>query len=564
MSRRTPALLVLLMTAGLLSGGTGATAASGSSVFSWGSNSFGQLGDGSSTGTVRGAPGQVSLADVTDLSGGREHVVALKSDGTVVSWGSDDFGQLGNNTNLSNSSTPVSVAGLTSVKDVDDGHYHSLALKTDGTVWGWGQNALGQLGQGNDTSPVAVPVRWGSIQNAVGVYGGRDMTYVLDADGALWCSGGNGPECGLSTRAEIRTPVAVPGLPDLLDVAGGRNHGVALAVDGTVWTWGANDSGQLGRGDFAAHTAPQKVPGLTKVVDVGAGADHSMVVTEGGQVYVWGAGSRGELGLGTQNNRPSPTLVSTLSGIVEVNAGRSHSFAIGGDGRLWAWGWNEGRQVGTSGAAEILSPVQIPGLTDIVAAEGGQAYSVALTAPINTLLSDGFDAGLSGWTVKGRLRLDDLRGSPVGSAPSARSSGTNRKAGAWRALPGELQSACVSTWVRPVSVGKRTTLLRLRGVSGGGIAQLQLGPRGALRVRSDLDAVASGTGVALPFGEWRRIDLCTSHAPGAVDRVSVLVGGLPVGEWAWTTAPAAQIQIGSLRRSTATVNYDDVVVTATP
>ena len=552
------------MTAGLLSGGSVATAATGSSVFAWGSNSFGQLGDGSSTGTVRGAPGQVSLGDVVDLSGGREHVVALKSDGSVVSWGSDAFGQLGNNAKLSNSSTPVSVAGLTAVEDVDDGHYHSLALKADGTVWGWGQNSLGQLGQGNDASPVAMPVQWGSIDNATGVYGGRDMTYVLDANGALWCSGGTGPECGLSRRAEIRTPVVVPGLPDLLDVAGGRNHAVALAADGTVWTWGANDSGQLGRGDFAAHTAPQQVPGISKVVDVGAGAEHSMAVTEAGQVFVWGVGSRGELGLGTQNNRPSPNLVSTLSGIVEVNAGRSHSFAIGGDGRLWSWGWNEGRQVGTSGAAEILSPVQIPGLTDIVAAEGGQAYSVVLTAPVDALLSDDFDAGLAGWTVKGKLRVDDLRGSPAGSAPSARSSGTNRKAGAWRPLPVEQRSVCASTWVRVVSVGKKTTLLRLRDASGGGIAQLQLAPSGALRVRSDLDAAASGTGAALPLGEWRRIDICTRHDPGAVDRVSVLVGGLPVGSWAWTTAPAAQVQIGSVRRSTAMVNYDDVVVTATP
>ncbi|HUV48076.1 MAG TPA: RCC1 domain-containing protein, partial [Actinomycetes bacterium] len=228
------------------------------------------------------------------------------------------------------------------------------------------------------------------------------------------------------------------------------------------------------------------------------------------------------------------------------------------------WGWNEGRQVGTSGAAEILSPVQIPGLTDIVAAEGGQAYSVALTAPVDSPLSDGFDGGLAGWTVKGRLRLDDLRGSPVGSAPSARSSGTNRKAGAWRPLPVEQRSVCASAWVRVVSVGKKTTLLRLREASGGGIAQLQLAPSGALRVRSDLAAVASGTGVALPFGEWRRIDICTRHEPGVADRVSVLVDGRMVGNWAWTTAPSAQVQIGSVRRSTATVNYDDVVVTATP
>ncbi len=540
----------------------GASAATGSSVFSWGSNGFGQLGDGSPTTVVRGLPGQVSVGDVVDLSGGREHVVALLSDGTVVSWGSDAFGQLGNNAALSNSSTPVSVTGLTGVVGVDDGHYHSLAVKSDGTVWGWGQNSLGQLAQGNDLAREPVPVRWGSIANAVGVFGGRDMTYVLDADGVLWCSGGLGLECGRAPRPEIRTPVTVPGLPALRDVAGGRNHGVALATDGTVWTWGSNAYGQLGNGTFNDRATPQQVPGLANIVDIGAGAEHSMAVTDGGQVYVWGAGSRGELGLGTQNNRPSPTLVTTLSGIAEVNAGRSHSFAIGGDGRLWSWGWNEGHQVSSSGAAEILSPVQVPGLTDIVAAEGGQAYSVALTAPVDAVLSDGFDAGLDSWTVKGRLRLDTSRSSPVGSTPSARASGTNRKAGAWRLLPAEQSNTCIGAWIRPVSVVKKTTLLRLRDATGAGIVQLQMTPSGALRARSDIGATTSGMGVTLPWGEWRRVDLCTRHGQGATDQVSVLVGGLPVGQWAWTTAPVDQIQIGSVRRTTATFNLDDVVVTA--
>jgi alpha-tubulin suppressor-like RCC1 family protein len=539
----------------------GASAATGSSVFTWGSNDFGQLGDGSSTSAVRGLPGQVSVGGIVDISGGREHVVALQSNGTVVSWGSDAFGQLGNNANLSNSSTPVSVAGLSSVIDVDDGHYHSLALKADGTVWGWGQNSLGQLAQGNDLAREPVPVQWGSIDNAVGVYGGRDMTYVLDANKVLWCSGGLGLECGRAAGSEIRTPVTVPGLPDLVDVAGGRNHGVALATDGTVWTWGSNSYGQLGSGNFIDRPTPQQVPGLSKIVDIGAGAEHSMAVTDTGQVYVWGAGSRGELGLGTQTNRSSPTLVTTLSGIVEVNAGRSHSFAIGGDGRLWAWGWNQGHQVSTSGAAEVLSPVQVPGLTDIVAAEGGQAYSVALTAPVEALLSDGFDAGLASWTVKGKLRLDTSRSSPVGSTPSARASGTNRKAGAWRSLLAEQSAACLSAWVRPASVGKKTTLLRLRDATGAGVAQLQISPRGALRVRSDVDGVSSGMGVTLPWGQWRRLDLCTRHGQGAVDQVSVLVGGLSAGQWAWTTAPVSEIQIGSVRRTTATVNIDDVLVT---
>ena len=191
-----------------------AVAATGSSVFTWGNNGFGQLGDGSPTSTERGTPSLVSLADVVDISGGREHVLALKSDGTVEAWGSDQNGAIGNGLPLTNVSTPVSVPGLTDVVDVDDGHYHSLALKSDGTVWGWGQNFLGQLAQGNDASPKASPVQWGSISDATAVYGGRDMTYVLDAAGTLWCSGGNGLECGRADGpAEITDPSPSPGCP---------------------------------------------------------------------------------------------------------------------------------------------------------------------------------------------------------------------------------------------------------------------------------------------------------------------------------------------------------------
>ena len=547
-------------------GAAAAVAATGSSVFTWGSNSFGQLGDGSSTGTVRGTPALVSLADVIDISGGREHALALRSDGTVEAWGSDQNGAIGNGLPLSNVSTPVAVPGLTDIVDVDDGHYHSLALRSDGTVWGWGQNFLGQLAQGNDASPKAAPVQWGSISDAVAVYGGRDMTYVLDADGTLWCSGGNGLECGRADGpAEITDPVTVPGLPDLLpgpgpvEVAGGRNHAVALAPDGTVWTWGENDYGQLASGDRTNRATPQQVAGLTDVVEVGAGAEHSLAVTAAGDVYVWGAGSRGELGLGTRTDRLTPVKVPTLSGIVEVDAGRSHSFAIGGDGRLWAWGWNDGKQVNSS-SSDVLSPYQVPGLTDVVAAGGGQAFSVALTKPVDAILSDGFDEGLTAWTVTGRLRLDDLRKSPVGTAPSVRASVTQRKAGAWRSLPDAQYHVCLGAWVRRDTVGKTTTLLRLRDAAGIGVAQLQVTPNGSLRASSEIDAVSADVGASLPAGTWRRVEICSRHDQGASDSVSVRVGGVEVGSWPWTTAQVSQVQIGSLRKTTVTMNLDDVVV----
>src|SRR5215203_2668002 len=144
-----------VVAAGLMLAPAGqASAAIDSDVYTWGSNSFGQLGDGSPLSTMRGTPGLVSVSGVIEISGGREHVIALKDDGTVVTWGSDANGALGNGATTGNQPSPVNVTGLSGVIDVDDGHYHSLALKGDGTVWGWGQNHLGQLAQGNEASPV--------------------------------------------------------------------------------------------------------------------------------------------------------------------------------------------------------------------------------------------------------------------------------------------------------------------------------------------------------------------------------------------------------------------------
>jgi alpha-tubulin suppressor-like RCC1 family protein len=537
-------------------------------VFTWGSNGFGQLGDGSPTSTVRGTPSAMPLTGVVDLSGGREHVIALTDQGSVVTWGSDVQGALGNGLPLANSTTPVTVPGLSGVTDVDDGHYHSLALKGDGTVWGWGYNALGQLGTGDATTRYASPVRWGSVSNAVGVFGGRDMTYVLAADGDLWCSGGYGRECGLAVQgAKVTTPVTVGGLPALDDVAGGRNHAVALADDGTVWTWGDNAYGQLGDGTRTSRGAPRQVAGLSGIVDVGAGAEHSMAVTASGQVYVWGRGYRGELGLGTTSDRLSPVVVPALPDIVDVDAGRSHSFAIGADGRLWAWGWNAGRQVSTSSATSVLSPVVVPGLSGVTLASGGQSYSVAVAGdtsppppPDDPILTDGFDSGLSAWTVTGPLTLDSTAGAPSGTPPSVRASGSAAAAAAWRSLPAAEDAVCMEAWVRRESVSTTTTLLRLRTTTGSGIAALRVTSTGELRARSEISTANASAGATLAAGTWRQVALCVDHVAGGGGRVFVEVAGVQTGSWAWPTAPTGQVQVGSLSSFTATFNVDDVVV----
>lgn len=376
------ALLSCLVTAVLLVALPGtAPAATLGTPLTFGTNTFGQFGDGSATTAQRTTPGAVTgLSDVVKVAGGREHVLALRSDGTVMAWGHNDKGQVGDGTTTAIRGEPVSVAGLANVKDIGTGHYHSLAVRTDGTVWVWGFNSLGQLGDGTTTNRTR-PQRFGTFTTAVQAVGGRDMSYVRLADGTVWCAGSNtAGECGDGTTVQRRTPVQVSTVSTAVDVAGGRNHGLALDDTGHVWGWGLNDSGQVGDGTTTSRTAPQEIAGLTGVVDVAAGADHSVAVRDDGTVWTWGENFRGELGLGDTADRSAPTRVPGISDAVAADCGRDHTIVITATGSVYLWGWNAYGQSGSPTLTNVLSPRLMPGLTGVTSAAGGQAYTVVLQA----------------------------------------------------------------------------------------------------------------------------------------------------------------------------------------
>jgi alpha-tubulin suppressor-like RCC1 family protein len=542
-----------------------------STPLTFGANEFGQLGDGSSSGTVRATAGDVTgLDDIVDIGGGREHVIALHADGTVSTWGSDDHAQLGNGSaDTSNHDEPVSVPGLTDVVDVDDGHYHSLAVKSDGTLWGWGFGSLGQLGNNSTASKVHSPVRFGTLSNVSHVFGGRDMTYALLDDGTVWCSGGNQfGECGDDSYvSKIDTPVEVPGLTSIVDMAGGRNHGVALKSNGTVWTWGLNDSGQLGDGSTTKRAQPEQVAGLSNIVDVGAGADHSIAVTADGHVFTWGAGDSGQLGLGSQSGRLVPTEVPGVSNAAISEAGRDHTLIITDDGHLITWGRNEFKQAGTSSPSEVLSPFDVPNLNNVVAAAGGQAYTVVLQTnqpPPPPLFEDGFDNGLANWTGGGNFEFDATR-FPVGATePSLRAVLSHERAAATRGLPTAAgPGACAYVQTRVESVNTSLAMLRLRADDGTEIARLVVGKDRRLRVKATVAGVTHGTGVQVPLNQWHELGLCAVRDSGAADQVAVTFDGNDVGRWTLDNGNLfiGQVQIGAANRVTATFNLDDVVVT---
>ncbi|WP_332908492.1 RCC1 domain-containing protein [Paenibacillus roseus] len=346
-------------------------------VWAWGANGDGQLGDG--TTTQRTTPVQVSgLTNVIAVAGGSNHSLAVKQDGTVWAWGYNRYGQLGDGTTIQRT-TPVQVSGLTNVISVVAGDHHSLAIKQDGTVWVWGYNSFGQLGDGTK-SDRTTPVQVSGLNNVISVSAAREHSLALKQDGTIWTWGNNNRgQLGDGTRSERTTPVQVSGLTSVISVVAGAYHSLAIKQDGTIWAWGYNAMGQLGNGTGIDHSIiPMQVINLNNVRAVAAGGHHSLAIKQDGTVWAWGSNLNGELGDGTNTNRYTPVQVTGLSDVIAVEAGNAHSIAFQQDGTVWTWGLNFNGQLGDGTTAYRAAPVQVIGLTNTRAAAAGSTHSIAV------------------------------------------------------------------------------------------------------------------------------------------------------------------------------------------
>jgi alpha-tubulin suppressor-like RCC1 family protein len=362
-----------------LTGAGVAVAASAPGVpWAWGSNSYGQLGNGTTSTSPSGPAPVAGLDDVVDLSGGREHVVALTASGAVYTWGSDQEGQLGdggtaNRTRPARITVPCASGGVTSV---EAGHNTTLALCGDGTVWSWGLNSNGQLGDGTRTTR-RVPVQVRSVTDAVAIGAGRDMSYAVRADGTALAWGDNAyGELGDGTTTDRLTPVPVRSLTDVVGVAGGRDHGLALLGDGSVWSFGWNAYGQLGDGTTTNRATPVRVTdssghALTGVTQVAAGAHHSYALLTDGTVRSWGRNYRAELGDGTTTSRTRAVPVLGVAGAVSLGSGRDSGAAVLSDGTVRAWGHNLYGQLGDGTTTNRTRAVEVPGVAGATMAGGG-------------------------------------------------------------------------------------------------------------------------------------------------------------------------------------------------
>ncbi|MCL2089258.1 MAG: Ig-like domain-containing protein [Oscillospiraceae bacterium] len=310
------------------------------------------------------------------ISAGRNHTLALKDDGTVWAWGANNSGQLGTgNTTASNIPVPVgtSVPLFENIIAVSAGQDYSLALKNDGTVWSWGANNFGQLGQSSTTpsitAPAQVRVSGGMLSNIIDIDAGTYHSAAVSSEGRVFTWGNNyyGQLGNHPTAAQnniLNSTFAIQArktsdvnsfFDDIAEVSAGNGFTVARSKDnGFIWVWGRNDYGQLGRGNVSSsptNYVPSRVSldmrtTLDGITSVKAGSEYVTALRKDGTVWSWGNNFYGQLGDGTYINRSIPVQAQGLESIAKIDAGKTHTASLRNDGTVWSWGGNHYGQLG--------------------------------------------------------------------------------------------------------------------------------------------------------------------------------------------------------------------------
>ena len=333
-------------------------------IWAWGDNREGQLGlgDTKSTNTPTELTVETSFGTIT---AGASHSLAIDADGNVYAWGDYSKGQSGTSTTTINSPTPFKIDELTAIKAVDAGKEHTLALGEDGSIWAWGGNSAGQLGNGTTTAsnkPVRPEVEDGVTFSAIAAGGLHSV--ALASDNRVWVWGSNSAgQLGNGSTVSSNKPVKLEVKDGSKDVAftaiaAGRLHTLALDNEGYVWAWGEGKSGQLGQGNTANKKSPAKIKGIENVTMITAGDDHNVALDEDGKLWSWGKNTNGQLGLGSPFSYTKPQEIKGLQDVEYISAGGSHSLALSEDGKVYGWGSNNKGQLGT-GNKKKFKPEEI-------------------------------------------------------------------------------------------------------------------------------------------------------------------------------------------------------------
>jgi alpha-tubulin suppressor-like RCC1 family protein len=363
----------------------------------WGYNSSGQLGNG--TTTLSRTPVAVSgLSNVVALAGGGEHSLALLGDATMMGWGANREGQLGNNSTTS-SRVPVAIVNFLTIGGVTAiaaGGEFSLALLTNGTVLAWGANEEGQLGNGKTTRATTPgPVK--SLSNVTAIAAGGEFALARLSNGTVmsWGSSSEG-QLGNGKLGKSLVPVAVKGLSGVSAIAAGHEFALARLSNGTVMSWGSNAAAQLGvpaetknigegeteEIEIVHSDVPLPVQQLSGVTAIAVGGEHALALLGDGEVSAWGGNGAGQLGNGAKGGMSNlPTPVTGLSGVTAIAAGAHHSLALLSGGSVVSWGYNPDGQLGNGSNIDSPVPVAVAGIGQVAGIAAGGSHSLSFGPP---------------------------------------------------------------------------------------------------------------------------------------------------------------------------------------
>jgi alpha-tubulin suppressor-like RCC1 family protein len=356
-------------------------------AWTWGQNTCGRLGDG--TITNRSSPGTTAGggSDWSIIRAGGAHNAAIKTDNTLWTWGGNGCGQLGNGTITDRSSPGTTAGGGTNWASVSGGSSHTAGVKKDGTLWTWGGNGNGRLGDGTITDRSSPGTTAGGGTNWSLVSAGDSFTAGIKTDGTLWTWGYNC--CGRlgdgTIIARSSPGTTAGGGTNWSSVSAGCSFAAGIKTDGTLWTWGFNCCGQLGDGTLASRTSPGPTAGGgTNWNAVSAGYRHTAGVKMDGTLWTWGGNCYGRLGNGTLASRVSPGI--TAGGGTTWNCislGPNHTSATKTDGTLWTWGWNPWGHLGDGTVTARSSPVTTAGGgTNWSSVSAGISHTAAISKTI--------------------------------------------------------------------------------------------------------------------------------------------------------------------------------------
>jgi alpha-tubulin suppressor-like RCC1 family protein len=331
------------------------------SNWSWGNNLYGQIGDNSTT--HRSTPVNIGTNKTFCFIASAQHSLSIDNYGQVWAWGYNDYGEIGDNSTTSRSA-PVSIQGdKKTFCLIDAGQYHSLGIDDNNQVWSWGNNEYGQLGndsESNERTPVSIH---GDIKRFVYICAGDSHSMGIDNGGNSWSWGFNiYGQLGDNTTESRRTPVLIH-FPDkrFEKLYGGYNSSLGLDTYGQVWGWGWNEYGQIGNNSTTIEDTPVSIHGSKKTFcNITAGVGHSLGIDIYGFIWSWGRNTYGQLGDDSTTSRLTPVSIhGSKKTFCIISAGISHSLGVDNYGVIWSWGLNTSGQLGDNTIVSKNTPVRI-------------------------------------------------------------------------------------------------------------------------------------------------------------------------------------------------------------